>query len=301
MTERPWQAPEEWVMTSRRRDEVVQAAVTAASAGLAFVRPARLSRVMIGVYRVTMSALAGVSVYSSLREDLLLSTTPSVPISSSIGAAGLVLGVAPAAEWLDSRLERGLTRAGVRYPRAAMAILVVIMGVLAAVLERALAPRASNASAETPSSDVDVPDEVRSLAEALLGQQDICGAVQLRAQLASARGEIWEGSDSSGFWPGVGFRVDPALPRAVPGNANFPVVGRFTAIEGRTFDVYLSVHDGRLASLGITEADDWPADELAEWTHTDRGVHELTAWPSPADITWLVETPNGLSPVQATL
>ncbi|GAA3652381.1 hypothetical protein [Microbacterium marinilacus] len=137
------------------------------------------------------------------------------------------------------------------------------------------------------------------LVEALLAADEGYGSAELRAQLASARAVRYEGPDPDGFWPGIGLEVPGDLPLAVPGDANFPVVGLYRPLDGRVFEVYLTVLGGRLSTLSISEGRDWTEDEQVEWMEAGRGVHELPGWPVPADLELLVETPGGLRPVSA--
>ena len=137
---------------------------------------------------------------------------------------------------------------------------------------------------------VDIPDEVRALAERLLGATELYGAPELRAQLAGARATLFAG-------PSIGFDVPAGTALAVPGDANFPVVGLYRALDDRTFEVYLGVLGGHLSTLSVSEARDWTEAQQEEWFEGGRGVHELPGWPDPASLELFIETPQGLRPL----
>lgn len=283
----------EWAAFRRRRDEAVQAVVVVASAGLGLVRPARLSPGWLLLYRLATAGLAGVTVWSALSRDPF--PDERFTVGAGLGAAGLTMAVAPVAESVDERLHRRLQHAGARHPRRLLAAGTLLVGALAALLDRRLAAAPIwPAEADDPEQGlVDVPAEVRALAAALLAQTDQYGAAELRAQLATARAELYQGPTADGFWAGIGFHTDPALPRAVPGEANFPVIGRYTAIEDRSFEVYITITGGMLANLSISEGSDWGEQDRQSWELADRGIHELTGWPTPTELTFYIETPSG--------
>ncbi|WP_413320668.1 hypothetical protein AA0Z99_06720 [Agrococcus sp. 1P02AA] len=274
---------------------------TAAIAGLTLIEPRALGVGSRLAYRAAAAGVTAWTTWVSLQDD-----GSQVPLATraglTVGAAGAALGMAEAGEAIDARVHDGLRRAGVGRPRALLAA-----GAGAAALgswwlaRRAMAQAAATRDEvvddEATETLVEVPAEVRALAERLLGASDGFGAGELRAQLAEARATLWEGPEAGGFWPGIGFAVPAAAPLAVPGDASFPVIGRYRPLDGRSFDVSIGVQEGRLAMLSIAEGRDWSEEEHAAWLEADRGVHELTGWPSPDELELLIETPEGLRPV----
>ncbi|WP_072313260.1 hypothetical protein [Agrococcus sp. Marseille-P2731] len=275
---------------------------TAAIAGLTLIEPRSLSVRGRLAYRAAAAGVTAWTTWASFQEEpveLPLATR----IGLTVGAAGAALGIAEAGEAIDARVHDRLLAAGVGRPRAVLAAgaAVAALGTwwLArrSTLEAAAAGGHGDAGVEPTETLVEVPAEVRALAERLLGATDDFGAATLRAQLADARASVWEGPEPDAFWPGIGFAVPAVAPLAVPGDASFPVIGRYRPLEGRSFDVALAVQEGRLAVLSIAEGRDWSEEERVAWMEADRGVHELTAWPKPDELELLIETPEGLRPI----
>lgn len=282
------------------RSAAFAAASSGASAALTLVDPRTLSASGRLGYRVLNAALGAGAVWAATGADDDLVPRP-LRAGLTVGAAGVVLGAAEVGEALDARIHDALRGAGVTRPRAAMAFGVGAVSLASWWADRRTAQGDQEGDVEREDDDEDLlvalPHAVRALAEGLLAHTDDFGAPALRAQLAAARAEPYEGPVPDGFWPGIGFHVPTDLPLAVPGDANFPVIGRYRALSGRTFDVYLTLTDGRLTTLSVGEGRDWSPDDHIAWMAAGRGVFELPGWPSPAELTYLVETPEGLRPV----
>ncbi|WP_394279506.1 hypothetical protein [Microbacterium sp.] len=277
---------------------VVTAAATAA---LTLVDPATLRPGARFAYRAANAALAGFTTWTSLRRaDWPLGALP-MRAGVTAGAVGATFGVAEVGEALDARLQSALLRGGVTRPRVLLAAAGVGLLALGWWGDRHLAASDdTTAEAEefTEPESVEVPEPVRGLVSALLGRTEHFGAPELRAQLDAARANLFEGPDGpDGFAAGIGFEVPEDLPLAVPADANFPVVARYRPLDGRTFEVYLTVMAGRLSSLAISEGRDWTDAEQQEWFEAGRGAHELAGWPSLDEIEWCIETSTGLRPL----
>ncbi|MER7796841.1 hypothetical protein [Microbacterium sp. NPDC096154] len=273
---------------------------TLLNAGLTLIEPRRLSTGGRLAYRAAMGALAAWTAWATMRTDMRDELTTGARAGYTAGTAGLLLAASDATEALDGRIHDAVVRAGARRPRAVMALEgAALAGVTWWWGRRTPAPAPVGATGEEdePRQDVvDVPDDVRAIAERLLGASDGFGAAELRAQLAQAKAVLYEGPEPDGFWPGIGFEVPDELPFAVPGDANFPVVGVYRPLEGRAFEVYLTVLGGRLSTLSISEGRDWSDDEQVTWMEAGRGVHELPGWPDASELELLIETPHGLRP-----
>lgn len=277
-------------------------ASTAAVAALTLMDPRDLTPGRRLGYRVVVAGLTAWTTWALLRTEAGATLSNDARIGMVVGAAGAALGAADAGEAIDARLHDGLRSVGVDRPRVPLALAAAAISIGSWWLGRrsdgaVAAATAVDVEDEPTEELVDVPGDVRALAERLLGTTDDFGAVELRAQLAQARAVRWEGPEPEGFWPGIGFAVPAGAPLAVPGDANLPVIGRYIALDGRSFDVALGVQDGRLAVLSINEARDWSDDERVAWMEAGHGVHELPGWPSPDELELLVETPEGLRPV----
>lgn len=277
---------------------------TAATAGLALIDPRTLGVGGRLAYRSALAALTGWVTWTALRteEDYLLPGVAKAGFTA--GVVGATLGFAEAGEALDGKLHDALARMGVRKPRLAMAAATAALGVTAWWSGTKLDDLGDGTEIEFDDGDfepeyVDVPEEVRVLATALLGATDSFGAAELRAQLDAARAEIYLGEIEDAFYPGIGFTVPKDLPRAVPGDASFPAIGRYHPVDGRSFDVRLHIQEGRIASLDVVTGEDWSEAEIEEWIMTNRSTQEITHWPAPEELTFLIETREGLAPVHA--
>lgn len=194
----------------------------------------------------------------------------------------------------------GLARVGARRPRLWLAAGEAAFSILSWWPGRIGDRRTSDTVdeyEEAVETLVDLPDEIRALAACVLSMTDAYGAPELRAQLAQAQLIRFDDEDAP-FWPGAQVNVPETLPRAVPGNATFPIRSRFRALGIRTFDVRLIVEDGRLASVTVEEGANWTPEAWESWNDSDRTIGELGSWPVPHDVELLVETRDGPAPVR---
>ncbi|MGZ0710595.1 hypothetical protein ACWPKO_19890 (plasmid) [Coraliomargarita sp. W4R53] len=271
--------------------------VTAASlmSALTLVEPRRLSVGRRLAYRCAIAALTAWGVWAQLRTEDDGTFAPATRAGITIGAAGAALGIAEAGEAMDGRLSDGLVRAGARRPRMilAAASAVVSLGSWWWGTRQTIDASSGDFDEELIEEFVDVPDEVRALVSHFLAASEEFGAPELRAQLAEARASIYVGEDEDAFWPGIGFSVRADLPLAVPGDATFPVIGRYRALDSRTFDVYLVIAEGRIGTLAISESRDWTPEEMESWMDAGRGINELQRWPELSELELLIETPAG--------
>lgn len=266
-------------------------------AGLTLIEPRSLSVGRRLAYRGAVAAVTAWTVWAGLRSNDQGTFSSASRAAIAAGAGGAALGFAEAGEALDGRLRDGLVRAGVSRPRLVLAAAGAVLSI-----GSWWADRRSVASADveatfddSPETLTEVPEEIRTLTARLLEATDSFGAPELRAQLAEAR-LIHDGDD--GFWSAAQLDVPEHLPRAVPGNATFPVVGRFHALDDRSFDVRIIIENGALASVFVEEGDDWTSERLEAWHDADRGVHELGAWPAADTLELLTETPGGRQPIR---
>ncbi|MBO1900864.1 hypothetical protein J4H92_02740 [Leucobacter weissii] len=298
---------------------------TALVAGLALVEPRRLTTGRRLVYRVGIAAMTAWMVWASLRpkSDETVDSAGPVPLLGPVdpaasfgslgpadplgplgraavatGAAGAALGIAEAGEALDARLHDGLVRAGARRPRLWLAAGEAALSIAAWWAARRL-DRVSidteYAFEEPARALVELPGELRDLALHVLSATEDHGAPRLREQLAAARAISFDdGAIEISF---AQFDTPTDLPRAVPGNGVFPVIGRFRALDSRTFDIRIFVDEGRLESIHIDEGADWTPEERDDWDDAGRDVGELEAWPAPADVELLSETESGYRPL----
>ncbi|MFT3944207.1 MAG: hypothetical protein QM705_10370 [Ancrocorticia sp.] len=280
--------------------------LTAATSALTLVDPRRIGVGGRIAYRGALAGITGWTMWTAVRaeHDLLM------PFSAKIGVVtsgvGLVLAFTEAGEALDGKLHDALVRAGVRRPRLAMAAASAILGFAAwwegrhesQPFVELVGDDVVDGEGETYAEDetVDLPEDVHALVAALLEKTDAYGAPELREQLTQARALLSNGEIEDAFYPGIGFEVPRELPRAVPGDCAFPVIGRYRPIDGRTFDVRLSTQMGRLSSLYIYTGSDWSDEENFEWDMSGRSLQEIPDWPTPDELEFLIETPNGLIP-----
>lgn len=275
------------------------ALVGATLGALALVDPARSGVVGRLALRVAMATVAGFEVWTVGRASDPHNLLRPIRWGATAASVGMVLAAAEAGEALDGRLQRRLRRAGVRRPRLAIALLSVGLTI---ALSRVGVTRDHHVSDTDDNGDapesttVAVPGEVDTLVAAILSATDSFGAPALRAQLQQARAVEYLGADEAAFYPGIGFEVPPGLPRAVPGEARFPVIGRYHPFGGKSADVYVSVVDGRLANLTVAPGSDWSPEDVGAWMDSGGSAQEITGWPHPDELAFLMETDKGLEP-----
>ena len=267
---------------------------TSLYAGLSLVEPRRLTVGQRFAFRTAVAAASAWSTWVGTRSvEEFDAIGPLGRVWVTAGAAGLVMGLSEVGEALDARLHDGLIRRGVRRPR-----LCVAAGTAALSLGAFWAGQGESGHLVESEDDVvesgealsAVPENVRELVEAILASTDEYGAPQLRMHLSAAQLVSYdEEAGEAEFWPFVQFRVPESLPRAVPGNATFPFVGRFRGMDDRTFDVRVAVENGYLDSVVVEEADDWSLEEWHAWNEDERTVGDLHAWPAPKSIRVLSE------------
>ncbi len=274
---------------------------TALIAALALIEPRRLTVGRRVAYRTATAVASAWMAAASIRSADRSGTIPPVGRAALVaGAAGVAFGLAEAGEAVDARMHDGLVRAGARRPRhwiaageAGLALASWWMGRKVDGVD----PNTPDEFDEATETLVPVPADIRELAAHLLAATDAYGAPELRAQLAAAQMIDYGDGDDASFWPGAQLDAPTDLPAAVPAQATFPVIGRFRALNDRTFEVRLVVENGALASVYVEEGSDWAPEALDEWNEADRSVGELGAWPAPGDIELLIETPAGYRPV----
>lgn len=277
---------------------------TAGYAVLGLIDPNRLRPGARFGYRLATAALGAYSTWAFLRTEGELDGTvqPQLTAGLTAATAGAVLAGAEVSEAFDARLQRGLQRAGVRRPRVLMALsgAAIMAGTWWLDARRPAVDVAELADwhldGEIDEEFNPLPNEVREIVAAILDRVDGPGAAALREQLATANFRQYVPTDEEEFVASGAIEVDASLPLAVPGTGKLPVVARFHALEGRSFDVVVWAMDGRLDSIAIQEGADWRRDDLIEWEMGGHGPHELGAWPALADLEFLVETPEGLLP-----
>lgn len=236
-------------------NSVAHGAVSAALvAGLALIEPRGLTTGRRLAYRGAIAVFTAWTVWASLRprqeEDLDL-IGPIGRAAVTVGGAGSALGIAEAAEAIDARVHDGLVRVGARRPRLWLAAGEAALSLVAWwVGERVGDQSSSLFDFDEPVEQlVALPEELRQLAERILAATDEHGAPQLRDQLAVAKAVSFDdGAIEMSF---AQFNVPESLPRAVPGTATFPVIGRFRALGDRSFDIRLFVDNGRLESIRL--------------------------------------------------
>lgn len=272
--------------------------VTSAAAGaLSLIDPARRGVGGRLLLRSGSAVVTGFVSWCDVRRSQPLATAIGVT-AASVGAS---LALSEAGEAIDARLHRFVVRRGARRPRLVLAVLGTLLMLLAHLISR----RVDEASALHDDDDdwlidddpVEIPAPVREIVSALLARSDEYGAAELRAQLDAAQAMEYLGDDETVFFPEIGFAVPDDLRRAVPSEARFPVVGRYHPFDGRSADVFLSISNGRLASLSITTGDDWDIDEKIAWMESDDSLQQLPGWPALDELSFLIETPEGLKPL----
>ncbi len=266
---------------------------TVLTAGLAAIEPRRLTTGRRVAYRSAIAALTAWTVWASLRPadepDLL---GPIGRGAVATGAGGTAFGLAEAGEALDARLHDGLVRAGARRPRlwlvAGQALLSLGSWWVGRQGTRADSEHTEDAA---PADHVELTAELRALAELLLSATDDHGAPALRAQLVDAR--LVRDDPEEAFWPWLSLETPTEGPRAVPGTATFPVLGRYRTLDDRSFDVRLRVEGGRIDGLHIDEGDDWTDEQRTRWDEADLDLSALGSWPTADALELFIETPDG--------
>jgi hypothetical protein len=254
-------------------------ASSAAMGALTLIDPARLSPGGRLAYRGAMAALAAAGVAIELNaddDDLFLDPTSRVAIT--VGAAGLILGMAEVSEHWDARMYGYLAQRGVSRPRLLMAAGATAFSLASFALGR-LVTRPQPAGRWDDLVLQPVPAEVRALVLGLLDATDGYGADQLRAQLETAQVEASAAGDFSSV---VEFVVPDGAQRAIPHDFTFPVKAHFRTDSGEEVRALLIVQDGKLDALvldsvadnGDFENEDGPVDldDAGRWP----ALHEVT-------------------------
>lgn len=270
-------------------------------AALALIDPRALSTGGRVLYRGALAAMTAWTVWTGVRPRRATDPDPIGPVGRAAvvtGAVGAAIGLAPAGEAIDARIHGRLVRGGVRQPRLWIAAGNAVLSLGAWWAARSLDDAAEMESWFDVSSmtTTEVPDDVRAVAARLLGATDGFGATELREQLARARATTFVDGELQADY--VAFEVADDAPRAVPGNATFPVIGRFRALDNRTFDVRLTVADGHLNAYEVVEGADWSNDQLDAWETEGNDVGQLESRPDAGELELLIETPNGYEPLE---
>ncbi|WP_413449849.1 hypothetical protein AA0Y32_04090 [Georgenia phoenicis] len=236
--------------------------VTAAATGiLTLPDPARRTPLTRFLLRSAIAGTTGLGVLLSTGEGTEVDPTTRVALAT--GAVGIVYGAAELGEAMDSGLQRGLVRAGVRRPRLVMAVAGAAAALLMSVADRK-GDREETATAPEGPSLRPLPEHVRELVDAILSQTEDHDALRLRAQLAGAREEVWgEPEDAPRV---VELSVPDDAPLAVPHSFTFPVSARFTSARGVPCTVEVLVSGGRLAAV-VVDVEAWG--RVAEWDPAD--------------------------------
>lgn len=271
--------------------------LTSVAAGaLALADPARRGPGGRLALRSASAALSAFVVWADFRRT----RRPGETASAAALSVGATFGFAEVGDAIDARMQHALVRTGARHPRLVLALggvcLMAVAQVAAMKMDAASAPPRAFDDLEDE-APIDLPQPVRDIVAALLSHADSWGRTELLDQLAGARAIPYIGEDETAFYPGIGFDVPDDLPRAVPGDARFPIIGRYHPFEGRSADVSLSVWGGKLAHLTIAPGDDWTDEDHEAWGEAGGSVQSLEGWPSPHELTLLVETPSGLRPI----
>lgn len=268
---------------------------------LALINPRELTPWSRLAYRSTVAAFSAWSTWVSLKpRDSFDILGPIGRAAVTIGAAGATLGISEVGETLDGYLHDKIVGTGAETPRRWMA---------AGEAALCLALWQTSRLGETSSEDDEDPGiqerthnlspQLRMLTKHLLTATDQYGAPQLLQQLETARLVSYdEPEEAESFCPDLRFTIDDDAPRAVPGNATFPVIGRFQALDQRTFDIRLVIDDGHLENIYIIEGADWSNTENEAWDDEERHVEEIGHWPAPETVELLIETSTGYQPLR---
>ncbi len=269
------------------RSPMYGVASAAALAALTLVEPRRLSVGGRLAYRAAIAGVTAWSTWAETRDTAPLLLTPATRAGLTVGAAGLTFGVAEAGEASDARLTDALARRGVPRPRAVMAAATALLSLATwRWTDRAGAGDEPLLDLEEETALIEVPESVRRVTSRLLEATEDWGAPELREQLAVARLVTYSWTDPRDEVPYRPFDIPSEAPRAVPGEARFPVVGRFED-DGHQFTVSLQVSGGHLEAVQVEEL----LDKLDDEAQGAPGVR----WPEAEDVDLWVETPLGFS------
>ncbi|MGD8149491.1 hypothetical protein [Ornithinimicrobium sp. Y1694] len=260
---------------------------------LALPDPARLSPGQRHLLRLARAGFVGWYAW-----DLTRRTEGWPPVSPEfLGAAGgaaVTLATAPLDEATDAWADRTLRRFGIDNPRPVIAGLAALMG---AGLAADAQSRPAVADAWVPVDDVfesiELPGYARSLIEKMLDSAPVeftPAATALRAQLDVATASTLVDQESTDVF----LQVPDDAPRTVPHGLTWPVRGHFELGE-IPVQLELSIGDGHMVGLNIMMRDAYLADDDPRW-EVDLLEH-LDAWPTPDQVSWVVETSQGLQPV----
>lgn len=281
--------------------------LSAALGAVALIDPAKLRPGRRAAYRLatagtTAALVAGDTGTGATGSGLTGSGLTGTPVSAGTRAAlataagGAVLGLAEASEALDTRLQRGLIRRGVRRPRlvfAAATFALTLAVEIPAVIAARKAPRSgipvAGRVADGDLSYLPLAAGARALIAGMLDFSAEPSSEPLRTQLAAAREKTWDGVSGSFGMIVLDVQGAEALPRAVPHRQQFPVVAEFAdPTTGEQRVLRLSIEDGQLEHFSIEaggvhaaahDIDSGARDEL--WPRQ---------WPAVAEVTFTLET-----------
>ena len=276
-------------------------AVTAATTGLALIDPRSLSPCRRVGYRAVSALIAGWAVWDELDgENSPLAFSPNRE-ALTVAAVGTALGFAEIGEVIDAKAHDALAHRGVRHPRRVMAAIeggIMLYATLDTIIRRRVRSQwgfnLDDADVDAEQY-VDVPPGVRAVARTLLEGAEGYGSVDLLAQLERARAIRYDDENLTDPAAGVTFHVPGDVPLAVPQEYAFPVIGRFAAPDGRTFDMRLRVSEGRLSTLDVSPASDWSEGDIDRWYEEESEGAVLGPWPTSDHIELWIETPQGLT------
>ena len=235
-----------------RRINWREAGIYAAATGLTLIEPRSLRGWQKWAYWGAVSAVTGLSAFPEEDNDgLYRAIMPGYRPALGVATAGVTFGLREPLLAADAWCTDSVRGWGAKHPRRWMAATTGALGVVALALS---SKRAAQLEAfEEPEDDAPIPLEprVREVVEAMLSEDDGWGAVELRAQLATARqyGPMTLGP--------LTFEVSTDAPRTPVLDYAFPVVGR-GSVDGVNVLVRLYVADGVLSFLECTN-DDWVA------------------------------------------
>ncbi|WP_324650933.1 hypothetical protein [Georgenia sp. H159] len=233
---------------------------TAAMTGLLTLPdPARRSPLGRFALRSAAAGTVAVGTWVALGQDARSDVTGRVAFT--VGAAGLMYGLAELGEAMDGAVHRRLVRSGVRRPRVAMALAGVGLALAMSVLERREDDGEVHDHLDEPVLG-ELPVPVRALIGAILEQTEDHDSLRLRAQLAVAGEARWGEEPDSHV---VDLVVPDDVPLAVPHAFTFPVSARFVSARGVPCTARLIVADGRLSVLVVDVDDEAWEPVAADW------------------------------------
>lgn len=275
----------------RRPRPVTIAASALALGALALPEPARLAPVPRHLLRLARSGYVGWYTWGLTRRGPL----PYVPPQAfgALAGAGLTLAGAPIDEATDAWVTEQLRRRGVRRPRLLMALAGAGMGALFA-LDSQARPE-DDEELRTPEDffeAVEVPAAGRALVEVMAeAAADRSQGEVVRQQLDAARASVLAGGVPT---TDIFLEVPEGTARLVPHAQTWPVRGHFEAHD-LPLRLELQIGEGRLAGLSIMLRDEDLTDDDERWEVELLDV--ITDWPTPEQVRWVVETPEGIRPV----